>query len=201
MKEPFTLLSVLSKLCGAFRARDQSQPSFIQTLRNVAQQSFIMHLSLSLCLRLRLHLSVSLRLKPWTTDAPRSPPPAGCTSSGSPNRSCRPTRLLCSSRSRPLSSPSWRATPWPTWWAWWPPRPQTCPCGLKSQVRPPRDLCFYGRSRNAFYTLTFFQCETSKCLKSHQHAKKANFLSLSRISCRFLCIWLRMYVVNQLKHA
>lgn len=31
--------------------------------------------------------------------------------------------------------------------------------------------------------------------------KKVNFLSLSRISCRFLCILLRMYVGNQLKHA
>lgn len=81
---------------------------------------------------------LSLRSKPSTTGAPRNPPPAACTSSGSPNRNCHPTRPPCSSRSPPSSSPSWRATLWRTWWAWSPPKPPMCTCGLKSQVRPLR---------------------------------------------------------------
>lgn len=93
------------------------------------------------------------RSKPSTTGVLRNPPPAACTSSGSPNRSCRPTRRRCSSRRRPSASPSWRVTRWPTWWASLPPRPPMSPCGLKSQVRPcpscVRPVFFFPLLRNA----------------------------------------------------
>lgn len=117
----------MSKLCCVFISKEFWDPSESCAETHLQQNAYR-------CITQSFILCLSLRLKPSTMDVLRNPLLVVCISSGFPNQSCRPMRLLCFSRSPPSLSLSWKATLWRTWWALWPPNHLMFPCGLKSQV-------------------------------------------------------------------
>lgn len=81
-------------------------------------------------------LPLLYRLRRWITVAPKSGPPLGSILNGSPNPNRPRSPSLLRNRFSPL--PSWKATQWLTWSAWYRWSPPAHLSGSTSLVRVPR---------------------------------------------------------------